>query len=110
MNPAQLDRSARARVWTGRQALGQGLVDRLGGFLVAVEETKETLDVENIELVVYPKPKELAERILSGDWEDLSYRGQMAIPLAAAHDIAKRISNLLAGPVAWVPGLGAFKH
>ena len=36
-SPEAVDRIARGRVWTGRQALANGLVDELGGFDKAVE-------------------------------------------------------------------------
>ena len=36
---------ARGRVWTGRQALGLGLVDRLGDFSAAVVAAKELMRV-----------------------------------------------------------------
>jgi protease-4 len=38
--PAQLDPIAGGRVWTGRQALGNGLVDELGGFEKALAEAR----------------------------------------------------------------------
>jgi protease-4 len=36
----QIDAIARGRVWAGADALEQGLVDRLGGFEIAVEEAR----------------------------------------------------------------------
>ena len=38
--PDQVDPIAGGRVWTGRQALGNGLVDELGGFEVAFAEAR----------------------------------------------------------------------
>jgi ClpP class serine protease len=38
--PAELDPIAGGRVWTGRQALGNGLVDELGGFERALAEAR----------------------------------------------------------------------
>ena len=38
--PAQIDPIAGGRVWTGRQALGNGLVDELGGFEKALAEAR----------------------------------------------------------------------
>ncbi len=42
MTPEQVEEIARGRVWTGRQALEQGLVDELGGFEVALRRAKES--------------------------------------------------------------------
>ena len=39
--PAQIDEIARGRVWTGRQALDRGLVDKLGGLDAAIAAAAE---------------------------------------------------------------------
>jgi protease-4 len=49
---------AQGRIWTGKQALELGLVDRLGGMDIAVEVIKEKLgfsEDEDIQLVEYPE-------------------------------------------------------
>lgn len=45
MARAEVLAAARGRVWTGRQALGLGLVDRLGDFPAAVNVAKELMGV-----------------------------------------------------------------
>ena len=47
MKPEQVEALARGRVWTGRQALERGLVDRLGGFEVALEEARQLLGLDS---------------------------------------------------------------
>ena len=42
----QVDQAARGRVWTGVDAKAQGLVDELGGFRVAVAETRKLLGLD----------------------------------------------------------------
>ena len=68
----ELEKKARGRIYTGSQALALGLVDELGGLRSAVEHMKAILDIgeeEQIELVLYPKPKALWETLLSeGLW------------------------------------------
>jgi protease-4 len=51
----EIDSIGRGRVWTGEQAVELGLVDRLGGLLVAVDEAKRRADLEGrrVELVPY---------------------------------------------------------
>lgn len=44
---------AQGRVWTGKQALERGLVDKLGGMDVAVQEMKRMLKKKNLTLVKY---------------------------------------------------------
>ncbi|MBC7310138.1 MAG: signal peptide peptidase SppA [Tetrasphaera sp.] len=53
---------AKGRVWTGADALGHRLVDRLGGLADAIEETCTLLDVtrRDVEVVPFPKPNPFA--------------------------------------------------
>ncbi|MSO98267.1 MAG: signal peptide peptidase SppA [Rhodospirillaceae bacterium] len=58
---AELERSARGRVWTGADALKAGLVDELGGFSRAIDYTKEKLGLaatDPIWLVPFPAPED----------------------------------------------------
>jgi protease-4 len=62
--PATIDALAQGRVWTGMQAVQNGLVDRLGGLRVAVAIAKERakIDAEDeVQLVTYPEPMGLYE-------------------------------------------------
>ena len=48
---------ARGRVWSGEDALGQGLVDEIGGFRDAIEAAKELAGIDaerDVQLVYYP--------------------------------------------------------
>ncbi len=54
--------AAEGRVWTGRQALGLGLIDQLGGIERALDEAKVLVGLAPSEWVAverYPKPKRL---------------------------------------------------
>ena len=60
---------AQGRVWTGRQAKAQGLVDELGGLGLAIALAKERVGIDadtEVELVVYPRPKSLFELLSEG--------------------------------------------
>ncbi|MDP8210541.1 MAG: S49 family peptidase, partial [Candidatus Stygibacter australis] len=47
---------AMGRVWTGRQALERGLVDKIGGFSDAVEEVKKLANITcDVDIVDYSK-------------------------------------------------------
>ena len=68
----QVDAVGRGRVWTGAQAVGEGLVDSLGGLRAAVRRAKERagIDVDaDVALVPYPTPKTLLEQL------DEAFRG-----------------------------------
>jgi protease IV len=63
----EIDAVAQGRVWTGKEALQHGLVDRLGGMDVAVDMAKERAGIrkdQEIRLVVVPERKGLLETLL----------------------------------------------
>ena len=60
---------AQGRVWTGRQALEHGLIDELGGLSRAIGLAKEQAGIDaadEVELVIYPRPKSLLELLDDG--------------------------------------------
>jgi protease-4 len=62
----EVDSVAQGRVWTGSQALAAGLVDRIGGLHVAVDEVRAALELDpdaDVALVPYPSPRSLSEEI-----------------------------------------------
>src|SRR5262249_37861616 len=63
-SPEKIDALAQGRVWTGRQAKVNGLVDEIGGLDRAVEIAKERAKISpdaSVELVVYPPRKSFYE-------------------------------------------------
>ena len=57
---------AQGRVWTGRQALAHGLIDKLGGLDAAVVLAKERAKIpanEDVQLVVYPERRSLFDAL-----------------------------------------------
>jgi len=64
----ELEKLADGRVWTGRQAKANGLIDEIGGLERAIAIAKELAQIpaeEKVTLVHYPEAKSLAEMILS---------------------------------------------
>ena len=62
-----VDAIAQGRVWTGAEAHQRGLIDRLGGFDVALELAKDKARIgkgEEVRLVVLPERKGLLEQLL----------------------------------------------
>jgi ClpP class serine protease len=58
------------RVWTGRQAWENGLVDEVGGYSRAVEVAKEAAGIaadEDVTFLHYPRRRGLYDLITSGD-------------------------------------------
>jgi protease-4 len=64
--PEKIDAIAQGRVWTGRQALANGLVDKLGGLDMAVAIAKERAKIpatQDVDLVIYPPKKSFLEAV-----------------------------------------------
>jgi protease-4 len=62
----QVHAVARGRVWTGAQAVDNGLVDSLGGLRAAVRRAKERAGIDpeaDVALVPYPTPRTLLEQV-----------------------------------------------
>ncbi len=60
---------AQGRVWTGRQALQHGLIDEVGGLGRAIGLAKEKAGIDpddEVELVIYPRPKSFFELLDEG--------------------------------------------
>ncbi len=99
MRYQEVDRIAQGRVWTGRQGLEIGLVDRLGDFYQAVQMAKRLGGIpeeETVELVFYPRQKTLLERLL---------------PLAAGGEFSRMARRLVTGlPESFQSVLTAIPH
>lgn len=66
----EAEKLAHGRVWTGRQAKENGLIDEVGGLDRAIEIAKELAKTpadEKVTIVHYPKKKSLIEMILDGE-------------------------------------------
>ncbi len=50
---------SRGRVWTGREALSNGLVDELGGLKQSLDYTASRLGLKNYRIAVYPEKRPL---------------------------------------------------
>jgi protease IV len=67
VEPEEIDRVARGRVWTGAQALEVGLVDEVGGFRAALEVAKLKAGIEpdqEVSLVILPEQYTLLDELL----------------------------------------------
>ena len=70
MSVEQLEPLAGGRVWTGRQAEANGLVDELGTLQDAIAATKQLAGLaadEKTELLILPQPKSLFEQLFESD-------------------------------------------
>jgi protease IV len=69
MAPEKLDALAQGRVWTGRQAKANGLVDELGGLDRAIMAAKLRAKIpaeSDVEIVVYPPKRSFFDLVAKG--------------------------------------------
>jgi protease-4 len=98
--PADLERVAQGRIWTGRQALDHGLVDELGGLSRAIAVAKARADIpadSDVEIVIYPPPRSFYEILsdqISGAGADAG--GRLIASLTSEERQALRV---LRGPL-----------
>ena len=98
--PDQINAIAEGRVWTGRQASQNGLVDALGGLETAIDIAKEKAGIDaddSVQLVVYPAPKTFYELVseFSGARQQASMSAWLTMSLSAGEREALR---MLRGP------------
>lgn len=66
IKPDALDKIARGRIWLGKDAVKNGLIDDIGGITEALELAKKLGGIkpdEKFDILSYPQPKTLAEKI-----------------------------------------------
>ena len=79
-----LDEISGGRVYTGKQALALGLVDRIGTLDDAVKFVAETANLSDYDVRAVPEPKNFLEQILeaSGGGKDDKQKLDAALPMA----------------------------
>jgi len=78
----QVNAVAQGRVWTGEQALQVKLVDKLGGFNLALKEAKRLSNIDpraSVQIEELPEAQSLVSRLLSGQVYGVE-RAQAGIP------------------------------
>ncbi len=96
--PAAIDAIARGRVWTGRQAKANGLVDELGGLTRAIALAKERAGLDpaaDVSIVVYPPRRSLFDA-LTQPFDGTSSRLAMRAALTAEE---RQALGLLTAPL-----------
>jgi protease-4 len=93
MTVQQVNKIARGRVWTGRDALKIGLVDKLGGVSDAINYAAKKSNIKNMKVLYYPLKEEdpiadLLEK-LEEETNSNSTSGSIEIPSALIDYIQK---------------------
>ena len=92
---------AEGRVWTGAQALDLGLVDQLGGQVVAVQAALEAAGFDpaaEVALVPFPEPPSLMEQIAALASGDIPWSDSTLDELASVAPILQHLDPVLQDP------------
>ena len=61
MSTSQVDKLAQGRVWVGKDAVQNGLVDEIGGLEKAIQKSAQLAGIENYEVINFPKKKSILD-------------------------------------------------
>ena len=69
INLDDLEEIAQGKIWTGDQAVKNGLADEIGGIERAIEEAASIARIKNFSTEMFPKSKTFAEKIFDSKIE-----------------------------------------
>jgi protease-4 len=104
LDQATVEKLAEGRVFTGRQAMANGLVDRLGTLDDAIDEAKKLAGIDAddaIDRVLLPEPRSLFDDLLGST----ATGGDPVARMASALGSTTAIRGLLLARIAGLPGL-----
>ena len=94
MTPEAVDHIAQGRVWTGNQALKNGLVDKIGTLNDAILKAGQLAKAQNPAVVRYPAPKSWMESFSKEQQEDDYFERKMKLVLGDYYEPLNFIQNV----------------
>ena len=94
MIPEAVDHIAQGRVWTGNQALKNGLVDKIGTLNDAILKAEQLAQTKNPAVVRYPAPKSWMESFSKEQQEDDYFERKMKLVLGDYYEPLNFIQNV----------------
>ena len=94
MTPETVDHIAQGRVWTGNQALKNGLVDKIGTLNDAILKAGQLAKAQNPAVVRYPAPKSWMESFSKEKQEDDYFERKMKLVLGDYYEPLNFIQNV----------------
>lgn len=94
MTPEAVDHIAQGRVWTGNQALKNGLVDKIGTLNDAILKAEQLAQTKNPAVVRYPAPKSWMESFSKEKQEDDYFERKMKLMLGDYYEPLNFIQNV----------------
>ena len=106
MDTAYVDSIAQGRVWTGKRAMGIGLIDRFGGLDEAVKCAARMAKLATYKVSEYPEPEGLMDQFF-GKKDPMNYAGKMKQEIGednyAIYQELKRVKEMSNGVQARLP-------
>ena len=96
---------AHGRIWTGRQAVENGLIDELGDFDRAIAVAKELAEIaadETVTIAHFPEPVGVLDSLLGGGDDAVAVAARWAVYRAVRHDVDETLQMLAIDPDATV--------
>ena len=94
MTPETVDPIAQGRVWTGNQALKNGLVDKIGTLQDAITKAEQLAKVENPSISRFPQVKSWMEDLNQEKTEEDYLERKMKVVLGEYYEPLKFIQNV----------------
>ena len=94
MTPEAVDHIAQGRVWTGNQALKNGLVDKIGTLNDAILKAEQLAQTKNPAVVRYPAPKSWMESFSKEKQEDDYFERKIKLVLGDYYEPLNFIQNV----------------
>jgi protease-4 len=101
----QVTNLGQGRIWTGRQAVANGLIDEVGGLWEAVAAARRLAEIPaDTETALWhlPEKQDFLSTLLSGDTEAMAMAGRWLIHRSVRQDLDQVRHSLESG--AWQPG------
>ena len=94
MTPETVDPIAQGRVWTGNQALKNGLVDKIGTLQDAISKAEQLAKVEKPAILRFPRKKSWMESLNEEAAEEDYLERKMKVVLGEYYEPLKFIQNV----------------
>jgi len=110
MTFAEAEQLAHGRVWTGRQAVANNLVDELGGLQRAVQVAKDLAGIpaeERVRVVHFPERRGLLQLLRQGDGDGSTSVINWMVYRLIHRDLAEAARLLADGRLQWEPAVPA---
>lgn len=104
----KIDKIGQGRIWSGEDALKNGLVDKLGGIDTAIALAKERAGIkasEKVKIKLYPAPRSFLETLFNTDVEEVARArtiSKLPPQLARAYEDYENLKPLLSDPAVLV--------